>query len=105
MIFSVSNDGIQWSLDFGPDTVTLTVKDVVQQKTISSQEIPLAAWSLLLLLSQRQDFSKNHVTRIPINLNQLGTRELRDEVRSSVGSQSMDTRGYQVYYPEVFEFH
>ena len=24
MIFSVSNDGIEWSLDFGPHSVTLT---------------------------------------------------------------------------------
>ena len=46
MIFSVSSDGFEWSLDFGPDLVILTVKDLVQEKTISSQEIPLAAWSL-----------------------------------------------------------
>ena len=52
MIVSVANDGIEWSLDFGPDSVNLSVKDIVQEMTISSQEIPLAAWSLLL--SQRQ---------------------------------------------------
>ena len=34
MIFSVSNDGIEWSRDFGPDSVTLTVKDLVQGKTM-----------------------------------------------------------------------
>ena len=28
MIFSVSNDGIQWTLDFGPDSVTISVKDL-----------------------------------------------------------------------------
>ena len=54
MIFSVSNDGIGWSLDFGPDSMFLTVNDLVQEMTISSQEIPLAAWSLLLF--QRQQF-------------------------------------------------
>ena len=43
MFSSVSNDGIEWSLDFGPDSVTLTVKDLVEHMTISSQEIPLAA--------------------------------------------------------------
>ena len=31
---------------FGPDSVTLTVKDLVQEMTVGSQEIPLAAWSL-----------------------------------------------------------
>ena len=50
MIFSISNVGF----DFGLDSVTLTVKDLVQEMTISSQEHPLEAWSLLL--SQRQQF-------------------------------------------------
>ena len=36
MIFSVSNDGIVWSLDSGPDSVTLTVKDLVPEMTITS---------------------------------------------------------------------
>ena len=68
MIFSVSNDGIQWTLDFGPDFVTIAVIDLVQNITISSQEIPLAAWQLLL--SQRQDFLNNHLARVPITPNQ-----------------------------------
>ena len=51
MIFLVSNDGIQWTLDFGPDSVTIAVNDLDQNITISSHEIPLAAWQLLL--SQR----------------------------------------------------
>ena len=59
MIFSVSNGGIGWSLDFRPDSVSLTVEDLVQEMTISSQEIPLAAWSLLL--SQRQQLLNNHL--------------------------------------------
>ena len=28
MIFSVSSDGIQWTLDFGPDSVTVAVNDL-----------------------------------------------------------------------------
>ena len=48
MIFSISNDGIEWSLDSGPDSATLTVKNRVQGITISSQVVPLAPWSLLL---------------------------------------------------------
>ena len=43
MIFSVSNDGIQRILDFGPDSVTIAVNDLDQNITISSQEVPLAA--------------------------------------------------------------
>ena len=85
MTFSVSNDGIEWSLEFGPDSLTLTLKDLVPEMTISSQEIPLAAWSLLL--SQRQQFLNNHLARVPVTPNQQRTHEKRDEVLSSVGAQ------------------
>ena len=91
MIFSVSNDGIERSLDFAPDSVTLTVKNLVQEMTIFSREISLAAWSLLL--SQRQQFLHNHLARPQITPNQQGAHEMRDEVLSSVG---LDTSVYQV---------
>ena len=47
MIFSVSNDGIQWPLDFGPDSVTIAVIDLDQNITISSQESFLAVEKLI----------------------------------------------------------
>ena len=78
-------DQIQW----------LWLKDLVQELTISSQEIPLAAWSLLL--SQRQQFLNNHLARVSVAPNQQGTHEMKDEVLSSVGEQEgLDTSGYQV---------
>ena len=95
MFFSASNDDIEESLDFGPDSVTLTVKGLVQETTINSQQIPLAAWSLLL--SQRQQFFSKHLARAPVTPNQQGTNEMRDEVIWSVGAQrSLDKFGYQV---------
>ena len=94
MVFSVSNDGIQWTLDFGPDSATIAVNDLDQNITISSQEIPLAAWQLLL--SQIHDFLNNHLARVPIAPNQEGTMELREEALSSVGAQDLDTSSYQV---------
>ena len=103
MIFSVSNDGIQWTLDFGPDSVTNAVNDLDQNIAISSQEIPLAAWQLLL--SQRQDFLNNHLARVPITPNQEGTMEMREEVLSSVGAQDLDTSSYQVSDLEDIEFN
>ena len=102
MIFSVSNDGIQWTLDFAPDSVTIAVIDLDQNIAISSQEIPLAAWQLLL--SQRQDFLNNHLARVPITPNQEGTMEMREEVLSSVGAQDLDTSSYQVSDLEDIEF-
>ena len=103
MIFSVSNDGIQWTLDFGPDSVTIAVNDLDQNITLSSQEIHLAAWQLLL--SQRQDFLDNHLSRVPITPNQEGTKEMRKEVLSSVGAQDLDTSSYQLVDLDDIEFN
>ena len=103
MIFSLSNDGIHWTLDFGPDSFTIAVNDLDQNITISSQEIPLAAWQFLL--SQRQDFLNNHLARVPITPNQEGTMEMRDEVLSSVGAQDLDDSSYQVSDLEDIEFN
>ena len=102
MIFSVSNNGTQWTLDFGPDSVVLSVKDLDENLTISSLEVPLAAWSLLL--SQRQEFLDNHLPRVPITPNQRGTFEMREEVLSSVGAQDTDTSGYELSDLEDIEF-
>ena len=94
-MFSASNDGIEWSFDFGPDSVTLTVKNLVHEMTIGSQETPLAACSLLL--SQRQQFFNNHLARVPVTPNQQGTHEMKDQVLSRVGAQEgLDTSGYQM---------
>ena len=103
MIFSVSNDGIQWNIDFAPESVTTAVIDLDQKITISSQEKPLAGWQLLL--SRRQDFSNKHLARVPITPNQEGTMEMRDEVLSSVGAQDLDTSSYQVSDLEDIEFN
>ena len=103
MIFSVTNDGIQWTLDFGADSVTIAVNDLDQNLTNSSQEIPLAAWQLLL--SQRQDFLNNHLPRVPLTENQEGTMDMRDEILSSVGAQDLDTSSYQFSDLEDIEFN
>ena len=87
MIFSLSNDGMQWTLDFGLDSVAIAVSDFVQNITISAQEIPLPAWQLML--SQRQDFLDNQLARVPINPNQQRTFEMRKEKFSSVGAQRL----------------
>ena len=103
MIFSVSNDGIQWTFDFGPASATIAVNDLHQKITISSQEILLAAWQLLL--SQMQDFLNNHLPRVHITPNQQGTMELRDEVVSSVRAQDLDTSSCQVSDLEDIELN
>ena len=75
--------------------MTLSVKDLVPELTISSQEVPLAAWRLLL--SQTQQSLNNHLARVPVTPSQQGTHEMRDNLLSSVGSKDgLDTSGYQV---------
>ena len=103
MTLSVSNDGIHWTLDFGPDSVTIAVNDLDQNITISSQETPLLAWQMLL--SQTQNFLNNHLARVPITPNQQGTFEMREKVLSSVGAQDLDTSSYQVSDLEDIEFN
>ena len=71
--------------------------------TISSQEIVLKAWSLLL--SQRQDFLNNHQARFPITPNQEGTRLMREEVLSNVSAQDIDRSVYQVSEMNDVEFY
>ena len=102
MQFTVSNNGTQWILDFGPDSVVVSVRDLDEKLTISSLEVPLAAWSLLL--SQRQEFSDNHLPRAPITPKQQGTFEMREGVLSSVGAQDTDTSGYELSELEDMEF-
>ena len=70
---------------------------------ISSQEIPLEDWQLLL--TQRQGFLNNHLARVLITPNQEGKMEMRDEVLSSVGAQDLDTSSYQVSDLEDIEFN
>ena len=102
MRLTVSNNGTQWILDFGPDSVVLSVKHLDENLTISSLGIPLAVWSLLL--SQRQEFLNNRLLQVPITPNQQGTFEMREEVLSTVGAQDTDTRGYELSDVEDIEF-
>ena len=102
MHFTVSNNGTLWFLDFGPDSIGLSVKDLDGNLTISSLEIPLAAWSLLL--SQRQEFLDNHGPRVPITPNQQGKFEMRGEVLSCVAAQDTNTRGYELSDLEFIDF-
>ena len=83
--------------------MTLTVKDLVQEMTISSQEVSLAAWGLLL--HQRQEFLNNQLARVPVTLNQQKTHEMRGEVLSSAGAQDTDTTGCEVSGLEDVDFY
>ena len=102
MQFTVFNNGTQWTFDFGPDSVVLFVKDLDENLTISTLEILLAAWSLLL--SQKQDFLDNHLPRVPITPYQQRTFEMRKEILSRVGAQDTGTRGYELSDLEDIEF-
>ena len=61
LIFTVFNKKIQWFLDFGPDSLILTVKGLLPEMTKSSRGFLLSAWNFL---SQGQNFLDPHLARI-----------------------------------------
>ena len=56
-------------------------------------------------MSQRQDFSSNHLTQVPVTPNQQGRNEVKDKVLFSVGAKDMDTSGYQWSDLDDVEFY
>ena len=64
MIFSVSNNNMNWSLEFGPDTVSLEVQNFADEAVLDSIELPLAVWNLLE--SQRLRFLEDTISGAPV---------------------------------------
>ena len=64
MIFSVSNNNMTWSLEIGPETVSLEVQKFADEAVLNSIEIPLAVWNLLE--SQRLRFSEDAISGAPL---------------------------------------
>ena len=55
---------MNWSLEFGPDTVPLEVQNLADQAVLNSIEIPSAVWNLLE--SQRLRFLENAISGAPL---------------------------------------
>ena len=55
---------MNWSLEFGPDTVSLEVQNFADQAVLNSIEIPLAVWNLLE--SQRVRFLEDAISGAPL---------------------------------------
>ena len=70
MIFSVSNNNMNWSLEFGPDTVSLEVQNFADQAVLNSIEIPLTVWNLLE--SQRLRFLEDAISGAPLTEDEQG---------------------------------
>ena len=102
MYYSVSSNGTLWTLDFSPDSVTIIVKDIVQDLTIASLELPIAAFNSSI--NQRQQFLDIHLARVPITPNQQGTWEMQDEVRASVVDHDVSSNFVPSYLDDV-QFH
>ena len=100
MIFSVSNDGIQWTLDFGPGSVTIAVNDPKFNNQLTRNTPSCLAFAVV----SKTSVFENHLAQVPITPKQQGTFEMREEVLSSVGAQGLDTSRYQVSDLEDIEF-
>ena len=60
MVYSVGNQGSQWTHDFGPKSLTLNVQDLVQKMTITWQEVPQAVLEQAVVPKiNRQCFGSN----------------------------------------------
>ena len=85
---------MQQSLGFGPDSVILTVKDIVHEMEKGSEKNSFA-------ISERAFVSKIRIMGQSLgpylNLsNQQGTFEMSEEVFASAGAQEMDTSGFEL---------
>ena len=95
MIFSVSSDGIQWTLDFGPVSVTIALSELDQNLTIQVTRSTPSCVAIAVISKAR--FSWIIICHeCPVTENQEGTMEMRDEELSSVWSSRLgDTSSYQ----------
>ena len=55
---------MNWSLEFGPDTVSLEVQNFADQAVLNSIEIPIAVGNLLE--SQRLRFLEDAISGVPL---------------------------------------
>ena len=67
MILSVYNEGFEWFLDSGPDSVTLTAKDPVQGMTNNFPRI--SSGSLELAVLSKAKLSNNILAGVPVTPN------------------------------------
>ena len=69
---------MNWSLEFGPNTVSLEVQNFADETVPNSIEIPLAVWNLLE--SQRLRFLEDAVAGAPLTKDeQARPYELREQ--------------------------
>ena len=60
---------MNWSLEFGPATVSLEVQNFADEAVLNSIEIPLSLWNLLE--SQRLRFLKDAISGAPLTEDEL----------------------------------
>ena len=72
MIFSVSNNNIIFSLEFGPDTVSLDMQNFADEAVLNSIEIHIAVWNLLE--SQRLRFLEDAISVAPLTEDEQAKR-------------------------------
>ena len=69
---------MNWSLEFGPDTVSLEVQNFADQAVLNSIEIPLVVWNLLE--SQRLRFLEDAISGAPLTEDeQAGPYEVHEQ--------------------------
>ena len=78
-----------YSVEFSPDLVQIQVRETVSGVFLARMDIPIKVWHMVEVM--RRDFNEHHMMQVPITENQLGTRQMMEEVYEHVGMN----------YPEI----
>ena len=89
MIFSVQNSNLIYSVELSPDLVQIQVRVTVSKNFLARMDISIQVWHMVEVM--QTDFNEHHMMQVPITENQLGTRQMMEEVNEHVGMN----------YPEI----
>ena len=77
------------SVEFSPDLVQIQVRETVSGVCLARMDIPIQVWHMVEMM--QRNFNEHHMMQIPITENQLGTKQMIEEVTEHLGMN----------YPEI----
>ena len=89
MIFSVQNNKHLFSVEFSADLVQIQVRETVCGVFLARMDIPIQVWHMVEVMSR--DFNKHHITQVPPTENQIGEKQMMEEVAEHLGMNYPET--------------
>ena len=72
-----------YSAEFSPDRVRIEMRDTVSGVFLARMDITIQVWHIVEVM--RRYFNEHHMKQVPITENQLGTKQMMEEVSENVG--------------------